>query len=145
RCSEMPELLVKCNSCQALAGPFQPLSAHVNPVVELEIDHRDDGRVGHALGKRALGVLNGVPPLGVESRDEPADLDEIERKFGLAEIGANRRDEIAEHSRIRLPSFALAERIALSLIPKNTFHRAPSLLDLAQHRAIQAVTPLLFL
>ena len=62
---ELAEQLAQRDPGQPLAGPLQALGSDVDAVVELEIDHRDDGRVGHALGKRALGVLNGVPALGI--------------------------------------------------------------------------------
>ena len=52
---------------------------------------RDDGRVRHPLGEPPLGVLHGVPALRVAGADEPADLDEVERQLGLAEVGRGRR------------------------------------------------------
>ena len=63
-------------------------------VVEFQVDDRDDGRVGHPLRQQPLGLLDGVPALGVAAADEPADLDEVERQLGLAEVGPDGGDEV---------------------------------------------------
>ena len=93
--SDLAEQLALGDPGQPLAGPFQALRADVDAVVQLEVDHRDDGRVGHAVDEHALGVLHGVPALGIGAADKPADLDVVEWQLGLAEIGADRRDEVA--------------------------------------------------
>ena len=52
--------------------------------------------LGTRSGNRRCGVLHGVPALGVGRVDEPADLHVVERQLGLAEVGADRRDEVGE-------------------------------------------------
>ncbi len=71
---DLSKQLALGNPGQALTGPLQALSSHVDGIVELEVDDRDDGRVRDSLGEQALGVLHGVPALGVTAADEPADL-----------------------------------------------------------------------
>ena len=42
-------------------------------------------------------------PLGSAAADEPADLDVVKRQLGLAEVGADRGDEVGEDLGIDLP------------------------------------------
>ena len=114
----------------------------MNTVVELPVDHRDDGCIRYAIHEHALSVLNGVPAFGVGAVDKPADLHVVEGKLGLAEVGANRGDEVAEHSGIRFR--AAPHGIALALIPENAFDFAAGEIDLPQHRTVKTGTPLLF-
>ncbi len=84
-------------------------------------------------------------PLGSGRRDETADLDEIERQLGLAEVGADRRDEVGEDLGIGLPRLARAQGVAFALIPEHALDLAAGELDLPQHRAVQAVPALVLL
>ncbi len=91
---------------QPLAGSLLPLGADVDAVVELEVDHRDDGRVGHALGNHTLGFLHGVPVFGIAVADEPADLNVVEGQLRLSEIGTDGRDEAGEDFGENFPGVA---------------------------------------
>ena len=99
---------------------------------------------GHPLGEPPLGVLHGVPALGVAAGDEPADLDEVERQLGLVEVGADGRDEVGEDLGVDLRGL---RRIA-SLSPwyqSTPLTLPPASLHLAEHRAVEALAPLALL
>ncbi len=140
---DLAEQLALGDPGQPLAGALQSLGADVDRVVQLQVDDRDDGRIGHALGEEPLSFLDGVPALGVAGADESADLDEVERQLRLAEIGPDRRDEVGEDVGIFLRG--LAAGVALALVPEHALDLATGELELPHHRAIEALPALILL
>ena len=113
-------------------------------VVQLEVDHRNRrpcwARVRAAAAR--LPARRSSP--WVAAIDEPADLDEVERQVGLAEIGADRGDEVGEDLGVLLRRLA-GSAIAFPLVPEHALDLAAGELDLAEHRAVEAIAPLALL
>ncbi len=96
RPADLPEELALGDPSQTAAEPLQARRADMDQVVELEVDRGDHRRVGDLVGDYPLGVADDVPTLRVDARNEPADLDVIERQVGLTQIGADRGNELSE-------------------------------------------------
>ena len=74
---------------------------------------------------------------------EPANLDEVERQVGLAQIGADRGDEVGKYLGVLLGRVGVG--VAFPLVPEHSLDLAAGKLDLAEHRAVEAMAPLALL
>src|SRR5208337_3330468 len=128
--ANLPEELALGDPGQARPYALQAVSAHVNRVVQFEIDDRNHGGIGHALGQAPLDLLDGVPALGVLAFDEPADLHVVKRQVRLIQVGSYRGDEVGEGAMIDLRGIATG--IALPLVPEHALDLAASELDLPE-------------
>ena len=122
--ADLAEELALGDPRQPLAGPLQALGADVDQ------RRRAPGRSPRRrpCWARARAAAAGRPgrrssPWDRCRDDEPADLDVVERQLGLAEVGADRGDEVGEDAGDR-PSRPRAAGVALALIPEHALDLA---------------------
>src|SRR5262249_22007891 len=129
---------------QPLAGSLQSLGADVDGVVEFQVDHRNDGRVGNLLGDEPLRLPHGGPTGGIvpdpRVTNDPADLHEVEGQVGLAEVLAHGGNEGPEDLRVDLGS--LPGGLSLALVPEQALDLAAGPADLVEQGAVEAATAL---
>ena len=115
--ANLPEQLALGDPGQPLAGPLQPVRADVDQVVQLEVDHRDDRRIGNAIHDQRAGRLARRSSPGDQTRSRTGRSGRSKTAARAGRNRTDRRDEVGKDLGIDLPR--APHGVALALVPEH--------------------------